>query len=100
MVFNAIWAILKPLLDPVVRNKIDFTKSEADLKKYIPGDHLPKGMGGDEDWEWYYGGPKEGENKCMQNEEEKKEKLKCVGAPPDWTDAPGSTTTRARSSSS
>jgi len=76
MVFNAIWAILKPLLDPVVRNKIDFTKSEADLKKYIPGDHLPKGMGGDEDWEWYYGGPKEGENKCMQNEEEKKEKLK------------------------
>ena len=51
MVFNAIWAILKPLLDPVVRNKIDFTKSEADLKKYIPGDHLPKGMGGDEDWE-------------------------------------------------
>lgn len=76
MVFNAIWKILRPMLDPVVRQKIDFTNNETDLKKHIDAKHLSKGMGGDSNWKWRFDGVPEGENKIMEDEEAKKEKLK------------------------
>ena len=78
MVFSAIWAILKPLLDPVVRSKVDFTSSESDLAKHIDPKHIKKAMGGELAWEWRYTGPDENENDIMKDEEGKKEKMKCV----------------------
>ncbi|CAO1637100.1 unnamed protein product [Sympodiomycopsis kandeliae] len=62
-IFKPIWTILKPLLDPVVRDKIRLTSDAKELEEYIPWDHLPKGsMKGGMDWEFRYPHPVPGEN--------------------------------------
>lgn len=71
-VFNAIWRILRPLLDPVVRQKVEFTKNVNALTEYIPSSHLPKTFGGDGQWEFKYQQPKQGENSPQQDEEKTK----------------------------
>jgi hypothetical protein len=43
-VFSGIWRILRPLLDPVVANKVIFTRTDADLLELIDEDRLPKGQ--------------------------------------------------------
>ncbi|KZP14434.1 CRAL/TRIO domain-containing protein [Athelia psychrophila] len=53
-VFSTIWGAIRSLLDPVVADKVVFTKNEKELKQVINAEHLPKGMGGDEDWTWEY----------------------------------------------
>lgn len=35
-VFQGIWKLLGPMLDPVVRNKIQMTKNTDDLVEHIP----------------------------------------------------------------
>ena len=35
-VFQGIWKLLAPMLDPVVRNKVEFTKSTHELEVHIP----------------------------------------------------------------
>ncbi|SGZ26565.1 BQ5605_C024g09941 [Microbotryum silenes-dioicae] len=51
-VFQGIWKVLGPMLDPVVRAKIDFTKSTDDLVVHIPRNHLVKELGGSSSWTW------------------------------------------------
>lgn len=62
-IFRPIWTILKPLLDPVVRDKIRLTTSPEELAEHVPFDHLPKrSMRGGMDWEFEYPRPEENEN--------------------------------------
>lgn len=62
-IFKPIWSILKPLLDPVVRDKIRLTSDAKELEEYIPWDHLPKDtMKGGMNWEFQYPHPQPGEN--------------------------------------
>ncbi|GAA96890.1 uncharacterized protein L969DRAFT_94852 [Mixia osmundae IAM 14324] len=74
-VFQGIWKILGPLLDPVVRSKIDFTKNEAALEKYVDADHLKTAMGGQLDWDWHFNPPLPDENKAQSDETGKKERV-------------------------
>lgn len=62
-IFKPIWAILKPLLDPVVRDKVRLTFSAEELAEHIPFNHLPKGsMRGGMDWKFQYSPPDPHEN--------------------------------------
>ncbi|CEQ39440.1 SPOSA6832_00970, partial [Sporobolomyces salmonicolor] len=80
-VFQGIWKLLAPMLDPVVRNKIQMTKSTDDLLQHIPKvrcgvptsrivvhvsmimqNHLVKELGGSSEWRWKYPPVVPGEN--------------------------------------
>ncbi|SCV72275.1 BQ2448_4969 [Microbotryum intermedium] len=71
-VFQGIWKVLGPMLDPVVRAKIDFTKSTDDLVVHIPRNHLVKELGGSSAWTWKYPPIKPGENAAQQDKEGRK----------------------------
>ncbi|KDE02582.1 hypothetical protein MVLG_06865 [Microbotryum lychnidis-dioicae p1A1 Lamole] len=71
-VFQGIWKVLGPMLDPVVRAKIDFTKSTDDLVVHIPRNHLVKELGGSSSWTWKYPPIKPGENAAQQDKEGRK----------------------------
>ena len=45
-IFSGIWRILSPLLDPVVRSKIAFTKTAKDVEDRIPAERLIADLGG------------------------------------------------------
>lgn len=66
-VFQGIWKIIKGWLDPVVASKIHFTSNESDMEAFVPRSHIPKDMGGDEDWSYSYSEPVPGENKLMED---------------------------------
>ncbi|CAG8049500.1 unnamed protein product [Penicillium olsonii] len=68
-VFSGIWRLIQGWLDPVVASKIQFTRSVADLDKYIPRNQIPKELKGDEDWNYRYIEPAENENAPMQDTE-------------------------------
>ncbi|KAI9830613.1 MAG: hypothetical protein M1838_005785 [Thelocarpon superellum] len=68
-VFQGIWTIIKGWLDPVVASKVHFTKNIDELEEYVARDHLPKELGGDEDWTYQYVEPAPGENGAMSNDE-------------------------------
>ena len=72
-VFPQVWKLISPLLDPVVASKINFTKTEQDLMKFIPPEHLVKDLGGKDKWEYKYVPPTEEENYRMKDETKKKE---------------------------
>lgn len=55
------------MLDPVVAQKVQFTKSVADLEKYIPADQLPTEVGGTHPWEYSYPEPVAGENDAQKD---------------------------------
>ncbi|KAL9937699.1 hypothetical protein V8E36_003244 [Tilletia maclaganii] len=75
--FKPIWTILRPLLDPVVRDKVRFTTTAAELREYIPSEHLPrKTMAGGMDWHYKYPEPEEGENDIILDNEETSEQLR------------------------
>ncbi|KAK4054516.1 hypothetical protein OIV83_001010 [Microbotryomycetes sp. JL201] len=71
-VFQGIWKILAPMLDPVVRNKIQMTKNTDDLCEFIPKKHLVKQLGGTSDWTWKYPEIVPGENAKQKDDEERK----------------------------
>lgn len=74
-IFKPIWSILRPLLDPVVREKVKLTWKVEELADYVPAEHLPKdSMHGGLDWTFSYPPPDEGEND-IQKDEEKAEEL-------------------------
>ncbi|KAL8278214.1 hypothetical protein RQP46_009387 [Phenoliferia psychrophenolica] len=66
-VFQGIWKILYPMLDPVVRQKVEMTKNAEDLIVHIPKHHLVKQLGGSSDWEWDYKPVVPGENAAQQD---------------------------------
>ncbi|KAI5480798.1 CRAL/TRIO domain protein [Pseudohyphozyma bogoriensis] len=61
-VFQGIWKLLAPMLDPVVRNKVQMTKTTDDLLVHIPPNHLIKQLGGSSEWKWKYPPIVPGEN--------------------------------------
>ncbi len=61
-----VWDI-KGWLDPVVAAKIHFTRSAADLEKFIPKSRIVKELEGDEDFEYKYVEPVPGENDLMKD---------------------------------
>ncbi|KAM0791313.1 hypothetical protein ACM66B_005785 [Microbotryomycetes sp. NB124-2] len=66
-VFQGIWKILAPMLDPVVRNKIQMTKNTDDLVEFIPKKHLVKSLGGENAWQWEYPKVVPGENEKQKD---------------------------------
>ncbi|GAA5831757.1 hypothetical protein JCM5353_006625 [Sporobolomyces roseus] len=74
-VFQGIWKLLAPMLDPVVRNKIQMTKSTNDLVEHIPKNHLVKELGGSSDWKWQYPPVVPGENAPQKDPEGKKKAI-------------------------
>ncbi|KAI9373933.1 CRAL-TRIO domain-containing protein [Aspergillus egyptiacus] len=64
-VFNGVWKIIKPWMDQRIVEKIVFTRTVADLEKYIDRDRIPTELGGSEDWEYEYVEPEPDENRVM-----------------------------------
>ncbi|CEH11734.1 Phosphatidylinositol transfer protein PDR16 and related proteins [Ceraceosorus bombacis] len=77
-IFRPIWAILRPLLDPVVRDKVRLTSTVEELSDHIPWDHLPKdSMGGGADWGFSYPLPDSQEND-LQLDTETRDRLRAA----------------------
>lgn len=64
-IFQSVWTIIKGWLDPVVASKVHFTKDASDLAEHIDKDKIPKELGGDEDFEYEYIEPVDGENAML-----------------------------------
>lgn len=54
-------------MDPVVASKVHFTRSVADLDKFIPRNKIPKEFSGDEKWSYEYVEPLKDENMVMKD---------------------------------
>ncbi|OJJ59706.1 hypothetical protein ASPSYDRAFT_149538 [Aspergillus sydowii CBS 593.65] len=66
-IFSSIWNVIKGWLDPVVAAKIQFTKNADELEQFIPKSRIIKELEGDENWEYKYIEPKEGENEKIKD---------------------------------
>ncbi|EGG00474.1 uncharacterized protein MELLADRAFT_111818 [Melampsora larici-populina 98AG31] len=53
-VFHGVWKVLAPMLDPVVRSKIMFSKSSQDLLMHVDKRYLLKEVGGESTWKPYH----------------------------------------------
>lgn len=65
------WHMVKWLLDPVVRAKVQFTNHPEELMKEIPSDNLLKYIGGNVDCIFDWVPPEEGENHLQEDLEER-----------------------------
>jgi hypothetical protein len=74
-IFQGIWKIIRGWLDPVVAAKVHFTSSVEDLEEFVPRKQIIKELGGDEDWEYKFIEPKEGEDDLMKDHETKQKLL-------------------------
>lgn len=54
-------------MDPVVASKVHFTRSIADLDKFIPRTKIPKEFSGDDTWTYKYNEPVKDENAVMKD---------------------------------
>lgn len=70
-IFSGIWKLLGPMLDPVVRSKVKFTKKPEDLD-LVPKERLLSNMGGNNVNEFEFVEPVAGENDQTKDEEGKK----------------------------
>ncbi|PHH74667.1 hypothetical protein CDD82_4830 [Ophiocordyceps australis] len=75
-VFQGIWRIIRGWLDPVVAAKVHFTNYRAGLEEFIAPSQIIKELEGDEDWEYKYVEPIEGENDAMKDTETRDRLLK------------------------
>lgn len=66
-VFNSIWKLIRGWLDPVVASKIHFTQNLTEFEQYVPKSHIPKELGGDDQWEYQYIEPRSDENNLMDD---------------------------------
>jgi len=71
-IFQGIWKVLAPMLDPVVRAKVQFTKSTDDLCAHISPTHLASALGGSNSWQWEYPQIVPGENDLMNDSSARK----------------------------
>jgi hypothetical protein len=71
LINSGIWNIIKGWLDPVVASKIHFTRSTADLEKFIPKSRIIEELNGDEPFEYKYVEPVPGENDIMNDTDER-----------------------------
>ncbi|KAI9712354.1 MAG: hypothetical protein M1820_001567 [Bogoriella megaspora] len=61
-IFQGIWKIIKPWLDPVVAAKVHFTSNNSDFSQFVDPKNAPKELGGEEEWTYKYIEPQAGEN--------------------------------------
>ncbi|CRG83610.1 CRAL-TRIO domain-containing protein C3H8,02 [Talaromyces islandicus] len=61
-VFSGVWKLIRPLMDPVVASKVQFTKSIDDLSQFIAPENILKDLGGTDDWTYKYIEPDPKEN--------------------------------------
>jgi hypothetical protein len=88
-VFQGVWKLISPMLDPVVRAKVQFTKktvlnppfflfcfsyldsdpvrNQSDLAVHIDRRHLIRKLGGTNDWQWKYTKVVPGENELLKD---------------------------------
>ncbi|KAI9501428.1 CRAL-TRIO domain-containing protein, partial [Coemansia spiralis] len=71
-VFNSLWKLIRPLLDPVVASKVQFVNSAAELQKFIDPENLPIEYGGNDAFKYKYVLPQPDENKAMFDEDGRK----------------------------
>ncbi|KAL5363309.1 CRAL-TRIO domain-containing protein [Aspergillus floccosus] len=64
-VFSGIWKIIKGWMDPVIVSKVDFTYTAKDLEKHIAPEQLVKELGGQDQYEYEFVEPTDGENEKM-----------------------------------
>ncbi|KAL8732149.1 MAG: hypothetical protein Q9166_002896 [cf. Caloplaca sp. 2 TL-2023] len=74
-IFHSVWNIIKGWLDPVVANKVHFTKNLEELEHFIEKSHIIKELGGDDPWEYNYVEFSTGENQQMSDEDTTKRLL-------------------------
>ncbi|KAI1337934.1 CRAL/TRIO domain protein [Xylariaceae sp. FL0016] len=75
-VFSGLWKIIRGLLDPVVKAKVNFTQNVQDLEKWIPPENIIKRLGGVEDWQYEYREPSELEDAPLADAITKDELMK------------------------
>ncbi|KAI9662537.1 MAG: hypothetical protein M1821_008704 [Bathelium mastoideum] len=75
-IFQGIWKIIRGWLDPVVAAKVHFTSNVAEMTEFIDKSKAMKELGGDEEWEYKYVEPREGENDRMKDTSTRDEILK------------------------
>ncbi|KAK5126467.1 hypothetical protein LTR85_010703 [Meristemomyces frigidus] len=64
-IFQGIWKIIKGWLDPVVASKVHFASNVDELQQWIPKSRIMRELGGEEDYNYSYIEPREGENEIM-----------------------------------
>lgn len=74
-IFSGIWRIIKPMLDPVVKEKIAFASSGKEMAEFIDPKHLEKDFGGTSTWRYRFKDPQAGENEHMEDAETKKARM-------------------------
>jgi hypothetical protein len=74
-IFSAVWKIVKPMLDPAVREKVHFASSASEMGKFIDPKHLEKDFGGTSSWRYRFKGPVAGENKDHEDTETKEKRI-------------------------
>ncbi|CAH0017827.1 unnamed protein product [Clonostachys rhizophaga] len=70
-VFWGVWRAMKGWMDPVVASKIHFTRTKADLERFITAENLSSDLGGEDEWEYKYIDPIPGENDRIGQVEER-----------------------------
>jgi hypothetical protein len=75
-IFSGIWKILSPMLDPVVRAKVKFTKGPQDMTDRIPAERLITDLGGNCTNEFKFIEPKDGENDIHKDKDETEKREK------------------------
>ncbi|KAG0214278.1 hypothetical protein BGX28_002386 [Mortierella sp. GBA30] len=72
-IFGAIWKMISPMLDPVIRAKIQFTANRKELEEFIAPDQLManKAYEGEDTEPYQYVDPKPDENRLLEESEAK-----------------------------
>ncbi|KAJ1817221.1 hypothetical protein LPJ56_004116 [Coemansia sp. RSA 2599] len=65
--FNGLWKLIRPMLDPVVASKVHFLGSMEEIKQFVDPRNLPKHLGGTDDFAYEYPLPQPGENSAMRD---------------------------------
>ena len=68
LTFLGIWKIIKGWLDPVVASKVHFTKTLEELEEFVEKKHIPKELGGNDDWIYHYVEPIPDENRLLTDD--------------------------------
>ncbi|KAJ2722923.1 hypothetical protein GGI07_002999 [Coemansia sp. Benny D115] len=68
-IFNGLWKLIRPLLDPVVASKVHFVTSKTELLDFIAPEHLPREFGGKDTFTYHYDLPVAHENAAMYDAE-------------------------------
>ncbi|KAF9097058.1 hypothetical protein BGX23_009860 [Mortierella sp. AD031] len=74
--FGAIWKMISPMLDPVIRAKIQFTNNRKDLEEFVAPDQLMKNKSyeGQDETPYQYIEPTPDENRLLQETSEAKQR--------------------------